>query len=71
MYFCVSRCWHPTAFAFGFESTLSEGTLRPSSRTGSYSSQVDWDLQSFQQDALALAQREAGTPDANDGVVER
>lgn len=33
--------------------------------------QVDSDLQSFRQDALALAQREAGTPDSDDGVVER
>jgi hypothetical protein len=33
--------------------------------------QVDGDLQSFRQDALQLGQHEAGTPDADDGVVER
>ena len=33
--------------------------------------QVDGDLQSFRQDALELGQHEAGTPDADDGVVER
>ncbi len=36
-----------------------------------HSMQVDGDLQSFRQDALQLGQHEAGTPDADDGVVER
>ena len=33
--------------------------------------QVDRDLQAFRREAHLLGQREAGTPDADDGVVER
>jgi hypothetical protein len=51
---------------------LSEpGQLGRAPKPAAFALQVDGDLQSFRQDALQLGQHEAGTPDADDGVVER
>ncbi len=45
--------------------------LRPCTDQLLRDGQVDRDLLLFRQSTLALAQREMGTPDADDGVVER
>lgn len=45
--------------------------LRPLRRPNLCDGQVDRDLLLFRQNGLALAEREMGTPDADDGVVER